>query len=55
MPKNTFEKRFDRRKRDDVKNPRKETDLSFAARLAFEQARKPDRSRFETVFRKVKP
>jgi hypothetical protein len=47
-----FERRFERRKRDGVDKPRKETDLSFAAHLVEVSRRNPP-PRFNHF--KVKP
>ena len=47
-----FEQTFDRRRQAGVQNPRKETDLSFAARLAEEASRRPSRSLFSTRLKK---
>jgi hypothetical protein len=36
-----FEKVYNRRKKDGVRNPRKQTDISFAAHLAVKARKKP--------------
>jgi hypothetical protein len=47
-----FEETFRRRQRDGVERPRHETNLSFAARLAEEAGRRPDRLPFAAHLKK---
>lgn len=53
-PVKNFEKSFERRKRDGVENPKKQTNLSFAAHLAEQQSKQYARPLFSSRL-KVKP
>lgn len=48
-----FEKAFNRRKRDGVESPRKETDVAFAARAAERASKTPSISLFSSRLKKV--